>query len=85
MPSGMAARAASRYFWTLKVENCGASGMPIICAAPAALNAAIASRMNGVQFRIPTATGISGPRRRCSSAPCSSVMEVRGDRPPIAS
>ena len=37
MPGGSPLSAASMYFWTLSVENCGAIGMPIVCVtwAPA--------------------------------------------------
>ena len=55
--------AASKYFVTLSVENCGASGMPMTRVTPGAASSASASLMNGFQLRMPTATGTSGPSR----------------------
>ncbi len=84
MPAGSAIVAASTYFWTLSVENCGAIGMPTIRVTPSPASAAIASLMKGRQLRIPTATGTSPPRRARSAAACACVRSVSGDRPPIA-
>ena len=75
------------YFWTLSVENCGASGMPITRFARDACMSRAASAMNGFQLRMPTATGTSSPVRRSSifnAAACCSVMSVSGERPPMA-
>ena len=57
--------AASMYFLTLSVENCGAIGMPItrVDACRGRVRRA-ASLMNGFQLRMPTATGMSGPSLR---------------------
>ena len=64
MPAGSAAAAASKYFATLSVENCGASGMPMMRVTPARRELGERRRlMNGVQLRMPTATGTSGPSR----------------------
>ena len=71
-------------FSTLSVENCGAIGMPITCVTPAAASSASASLMNGVQLRMPTATGIPGPSAARRAAACACVMSVSGERPPIA-
>ena len=59
--------AASMYFCTLSVENCGASGMPTMRRAPVASMSRIASAMNGRQLRMPTTTGMSRP----SAASCA--------------
>ena len=72
------------YFWTLSVENCGAIGMPMMRSTPAAASRASASAMNGDQFRMPTATGMSGPSRRPSASAWAIVMSVSGERPPMA-
>jgi hypothetical protein len=80
--------AASVYFCTLNVENCGASGMPMTLDTPVAASSLIASAMNGFQFRMPTATGTGRPLRASSvfsAFPCSMVMSVSGERPPMAS
>ena len=83
-PAGSAAVAASWYFCTLSVENCGAIGIPITRVTPAAASSASASGMNGVQLRMPTATGISGPSAARNAAACAWVMSLSGERPPIA-
>ena len=72
------------YFLTLSVENCGAIGMPMTRVTPAAASSASASLMNGVQLRMPTATGTSGPSRARKAAACACVRSVSGERPPIA-
>ena len=82
--AGSADSAASMYFWTLSVENCGAIGMPITRSTPLAARSVSASLMNGRQFRIPTRTGTSPPSRAPSAAAWACVMSVSGERPPIA-
>ena len=52
------------YFCTLSVENCGASGMPMMRVDAAAASSASASLMNGCQLRMPTATGHVGAESR---------------------
>ena len=71
------------YFCTLSVENCGASGSPMMRSTPLAARSLIAAPMYGCQFRMPTATGTSGPSRFDSASACASVSSVSGD-PPIA-
>ena len=82
MPSGSAAVAASMYFCTLSVENCGAIGMPTMRRAPVRAISRIASAMNGRQLRMPTTTGMSSPSAAScarSASPCWSVMSVSGE------
>ena len=85
MPAGSAVVAASTYFWTLSVENCGAIGMPMTRSTPAAASSASASLMNGRQFRMPTTTGTSASSRLRRPSACVSVIAVNGERPPMAS
>ena len=82
---GADARATPTYFSTLKVENCGASGMPMTRVAPAAESSSSASPMNGRQLRMPNATGTSDPNRARSASVCACVISVSGERPPMAS
>src|SRR3954463_9874833 len=77
MPGGSAAFAASMYLLTLSVENCGAIGMPMTRVTPAAASSAIASGMNGVQLRMPTATGMSGPSAARSAAEAAAARRRR--------
>ena len=84
MPAGSATVAASTYFCTLSVENCGVIGMPMTRVTPCDASSPSASLMNGFQFRMPTATGTSGPSFSASAAACAFVMSVNGERPPIA-
>ncbi len=84
MPAGIADCAASTYFCTLTVENCGASGMPTTRVTPDPARAPSTSAMNGCQLRMPTITFTSGPRRSRSAFRCRKVMSVSGERPPIA-
>ena len=83
-PAGSAAVAASTYFCTLSVENCGAIGTPTTRVAPARASSSSASLMNGRQLRMPTATGTPPPSRARSASACAIVRSVSGERPPIA-
>ena len=85
-PAGSAAVAASTYFWTLSVENCGAIGMPMTRATPAAREL----RERVLDERLPVAHADGdrdvGARAALRSAVgLRHVMSVSGERPPMAS